>query len=308
MVSIVIPAYNRRNFIGETVDSVLAQTYNELEVIVVDDGSTDGTGDYLRSRYAGDSRFHYIWQENAERSVARNTGIKAAKGEYVAFLDSDDVWLSGKLDAQMRLLLANPKMVMAVTWYEFCDEHCESLQVINSPSMEDVASGDFAVRMVAGNQIGSPTPVIKRQVLLDAGMFCLDSKVLCFEDWELWSRVCCFGKVGVVPAVLARHRIHPGNSEKPIKPENYIASVANMQERLSRVQWAALEDMAVGSYWARLRTDPPRSLYRRTQALAAGVSVFGKALCAEVIGGPRGAFIRFLVGPVMFRGLRRLKG
>jgi len=307
MVDVVIPAYNRRKFIGETVDSVLAQTYKDLEIIVVDDGSTDCTGDYLKSRYAKESRFRYIWQENAERSVARNLGIKAGSGEYVAFLDSDDLWLPEKLEATMRLLLANPEMVMAVTWFDLIDDKFNILQTVKTSCEPDVTGKSFAIRMVAQNQIGSPTPVIRRQALFDAGLFCLDPQVLCFEDWELWTRVSCFGKVGVVPQVLARHRIHPGNTEKALTPEYYITVVANMKRVLSATHWNELKNEALKCYWTRLKNTPPQNLYQRVRAVYSGVYTFGSDFYPVFFDGSRLDFVRFLIGKVTLSRLRRLR-
>jgi glycosyltransferase involved in cell wall biosynthesis len=307
LVSVVIPTYNRRQFVAETIDSVLAQTYGEIEVIVVDDGSTDGTGEYLKARYSTEPRFRYLWQENAERARARNTGIKAAQGEYVAFLDSDDLWLPEKLEAQMRLLTAHPEMVMAVSWFEFIDEQHRTLGVFASPDMADVASGDFARRMIAANRIGSPTPVIKREVLLDAGMFCPDCKVLCFEDWELWTRVSVFGRVGLIPTVLALHRIHPGNTEKPLKPENYLASVANMKGKMRPKHWKSLGDVALMTYWECLTEAPPQRLQQRILALADGVSLFGWAFCTAACKRSSRELVRFGVGPAALDFLRKLR-
>ena len=100
-VSVIIPTYNRAHFIKSAIDSVLSQTYNDLELIVVDDGSTDETSEILAGY--GD-KFHYIQQNHQERSAARNKGIHFAKGEYIAFLDSDDVWLPDKLARQIPIL------------------------------------------------------------------------------------------------------------------------------------------------------------------------------------------------------------
>ena len=107
MISVVIPAYNAGRFIRRTIDSVLAQTYTDYEIIVVDDGSTDNTAEIVKS-YG--SKVRYIYQQNAGDGAARNTGIYAAKGEWIAFLDHDDEWLPEKLRLQMELLKRNPQL------------------------------------------------------------------------------------------------------------------------------------------------------------------------------------------------------
>ena len=114
-VTVIIPTYNRANLVSSAVDSILCQTYDDFELIVVDDGSTDNTKKVLESY--GD-KIHYIYQKNLEKSEARNTGIKLAKGEYVAFLDSDDIWFPDKLARQVPVLDAAPKNVVLVHGYK----------------------------------------------------------------------------------------------------------------------------------------------------------------------------------------------
>ncbi len=94
LISVIIPTYNRANFLGEAIESVLSQTYKNLEVIIIDDGSTDDTRQLIE-KYT-DKRIIYLYQEHGGTSAARNKGIQEAKGEYIAFLDSDDIWLSPK--------------------------------------------------------------------------------------------------------------------------------------------------------------------------------------------------------------------
>jgi glycosyltransferase involved in cell wall biosynthesis len=108
MVSIIIPTYNRAGFIARAIDSALAQTYTDYEIIVVDDGSTDNTKEVLKPY---ENKIQYIYEENSGSSAARNTGIRAAKGKWLAFLDSDDEWLPKKLDIQMKSLISNSELV-----------------------------------------------------------------------------------------------------------------------------------------------------------------------------------------------------
>src|SRR4051812_13032545 len=92
LVSVVIPTYNRAYILGRALDSLLAQTYRNLDIIVVDDGSTDGTRDLIAEKYSHDSRIRYVYQDNQGVSAARNSGLRLMRGDYVALLDSDDVW------------------------------------------------------------------------------------------------------------------------------------------------------------------------------------------------------------------------
>ena len=112
LISCIIPAYNGERYLREAIDGILSQTYRPLEIIVVDDGSTDGTADIIAS-YGGQVR--YIWQPNGGLAAARNLGLGAATGEFVAFLDQDDLWHLEKLTRQMERFQARPELEMCVT-------------------------------------------------------------------------------------------------------------------------------------------------------------------------------------------------
>jgi glycosyltransferase involved in cell wall biosynthesis len=107
LVSIVIPAYNAEKFIAETIDSVIGQTYTNWELIVVDDGSKDGTKEVVAA-YLGDPRVKYVHQQNAGVSLTRNHGIRLSKGEYITFLDADDHWQKNNLEEKIKFLEQNP--------------------------------------------------------------------------------------------------------------------------------------------------------------------------------------------------------
>ena len=115
LISCVVPVFNGERFIAETVEDILAQTYRPIEVIVVNDGSTDGTADVL-ARFEG--RIEVIHQDNAGQATARNRGLAAAKGEFVAFQDADDLWVPEKLEVQMERLAANPEAQICTSLME----------------------------------------------------------------------------------------------------------------------------------------------------------------------------------------------
>ena len=120
-VSVVIPTYNRSDYILEAVESILTQTYRDFEIIIVDDGSTDDTRDVLAGQIeAGTIR--YIYQENRSKSAARNHGIRLAKGEYIAFLDSDDLFTPTKLAKQVAFLDEHPDIGFVHSWYSKFDD------------------------------------------------------------------------------------------------------------------------------------------------------------------------------------------
>ena len=127
LVSVIVPAYNCEKFIGETIDSVLAQTYKNWEMIIVDDCSSDHTRDIVLEFASQDSRIkYYFLQENSGAAVARNTAMERAKGEYMAFLDSDDIWLPEKLEKQLSFMKEND-VAFSSTSYELIDEESKTL-------------------------------------------------------------------------------------------------------------------------------------------------------------------------------------
>jgi glycosyltransferase involved in cell wall biosynthesis len=115
LVSVVVPTYNRAYCLAATIDSVLAQTHEDLEILVVDDGSSDGTRELIAERYRGETRIRYLYQPNAGVCAARNHGLGLARGQFIALLDSDDIWLPWKIEAQLRCLEAFPTAGMIWT-------------------------------------------------------------------------------------------------------------------------------------------------------------------------------------------------
>ncbi len=121
LVSIVIPTYNRAYCLPATLESVFAQTYQNFEIIIVDDGSTDGTEEMIQARYSNEPRLHYFRQKNQGVSVARNLAIDHSKGEFIALLDSDDLWMPWKLEAQLAAFKRFPEAVMVHSEMEAID-------------------------------------------------------------------------------------------------------------------------------------------------------------------------------------------
>jgi len=207
-VSVVIPAYNRANVLGRAIDSALAQTRRDIEVVVVDDGSSDDTEAVVEGY--DDPRVRYVAHgANRGVSAARNTGVDAARGEYVAFLDSDDEWVARKLERQLAAIESRgPGWVGA---------YCEPLVPDPSPFARAVAwaSGlvrrdgvteggrelaDALLRMQVFMSPGS-TLIVERAVLESVGGF--DEGLRIYEDWDLVLRVLAVGKLAHVDEPLA---------------------------------------------------------------------------------------------------------
>lgn len=200
-VTVVIPTYNRADLVCEAIDSVLAQTYCDFEIIVVDDGSTDRTQEVV-SVYG--QRIRVIRQENQGEAAARNTGIHEATGEFLAFLDSDDLWFPDKLKSQMEFLDVSPSVPWVYSDAEmFNGETGRTLSLI-SRSLR-MYRGDVLHRLIMRDFIPSPTPVIRREIFEEVGDFWPSPKA---TDWDMWLRIAACYPVGLVDKPLARYRIH----------------------------------------------------------------------------------------------------
>lgn len=199
-VSVVIATYNTGPYICEAVESVLTQTYRDFEIIVIDDGSTDDTRERL-SRFQ--QQIIYIYQENRERSAARNHGIRVAQGEYVAFLDADDYWLPDKLEKQISVLENDPDLAAVNCWMKpfYGDE-----------MLPDIAGAAFDRRNIHNAfeelllEKTMPLCAVMRKACLESvGAF--DETISCIEDWDLWLRLTLQYRVDIVPEVLAYYRL-----------------------------------------------------------------------------------------------------
>jgi glycosyltransferase involved in cell wall biosynthesis len=203
-VSVVIPAYNAAGFIGEAVDSVLAQTFPPLEIIVVDDGSTDDTEGALEP-YG--SKVQFVRQANGGPSAARNRGVRMATGSLVAFLDADDTWLPGKLARQVACLDGRPRVGLVHTALLRWD------QALNTYSPGDPARrlyvGDCYERLLWASPIMPSTVLLRRECFDTAGYF--DEDIRGPEDWELWARVGQHYEFASIDEPLVHYRVHAAN-------------------------------------------------------------------------------------------------
>ncbi len=189
-VSIVLPTYNRANLLGRAMESILAQSWREFELIVVDDGSTDRTQEVVDSY--GEERIRYIkLDRNYGAAHARNVGIGSARYPYIAFHDSDDVWCEGKLDKQMRALAVSGQVGMV---YGYCKYHGLAGETDYFPRREiakDKKRGFIYPTMLEENLIGMPAVLVRRECIDKAGLFREEFRSL--EDYEWFlrlSRVC----------------------------------------------------------------------------------------------------------------------
>lgn len=228
-VSVIIPTYNRAKYVKEAIDSVLAQTFQDFEIIVVDDGSIDGTGELLKN-YNG--KIRYIYQTNKGLPAARNTGIRAAKGEYIAFLDSDDIWLPDKLDIQLKILEKNGDVGLIYSRMFVIDED----GVVNPtvyPKWKLATTLDEM--LTEGYGIGLPSTAIMRKECFDRLGFFDESLIGCGDDGDMFYRVEAFYKIIVVEKPLIKYRKHNSNMtyDRSKAYENYIR-ILNKLRRVNK--------------------------------------------------------------------------
>jgi len=201
LVSVIIPTYNKSQYLREAIKSVLNQTYKNIEVIVVDDGSTDNTKEIVES--FNDSRIIYIFQENKGPAIARSTGIKKAQGEYIAFLDSDDLWLKEKLKRQLDFMEKNSEVgLMGTGCYEITDKG----KIIGKkifPIKNKILQKD----LIKYNPFIQSSVMAKKEVFDKVGLW-YDEKFRESEDYELWLRIAGNYKIGNLAELLVMKRYY----------------------------------------------------------------------------------------------------
>lgn len=205
-VSVIIPTYNRADFIAETLESVLTQTYEPCEIIIVDNGSTDDTLARL-APYGDVVRVIGEAQSGMGGAYARNTGIKHAKGDYIAILDSDDLWHPDKLKLQMALLTNDKNLAWAYSdSVEF--EHDKSNILYVQSKRFKLHEGMILKPLFIKNFIVSATPVIRRDVFDQVGFYHPLPKA---TDWDMMLRIAANYPIALVPQILAYKRRHAAN-------------------------------------------------------------------------------------------------
>jgi glycosyltransferase involved in cell wall biosynthesis len=190
-IDVIIPTYNRAHVLDRTVQSVLNQSYKDFRIILVDDGSTDGTNEKVH-QYKNDSRFKILTQENQGVSSARNLGIRHSSNDWISFLDSDDEWLPHKLKKQMDLIQDNPHL-------EFVHSNeiwIRNGQRVNPKIKFDKSSRDLFQRSLELCLISPSTVLMKRQLCQKHGLF-NESFPVC-EDYDLWLKILATEEIGFV--------------------------------------------------------------------------------------------------------------
>ncbi|WP_254565644.1 glycosyltransferase family A protein [Oscillatoria sp. HE19RPO] len=222
-VSIIIPAYNAEATILETIDSVLKQTFTDFEILVINDGSQDKTPALVEA--ISDPRLQIITYPNGGVGVARNRGIALAKGEFIAFLDADDLWTTDKLEKQYDALQESPEAGVAYSWTCFMDVDGTATPPTFHPSPRYEWTGNVYERLLVQDFIhsGSNT-LIRREAIASAGEF--DSTCASCEDWDYWLRVAANWSFVVVPRYQILYRRMPGSMSSKVEVMKREALIA----------------------------------------------------------------------------------
>jgi len=242
LVSVIIPTYNSADFLKIAIDSVLQQSYSNYEILVIDDGSTDNTEELMRG-YS--ELVVYIKQSNQGVSAARNTGIKQAKGEFIAFLDADDSWFSDKLTLQIDMLHKYPECIAVFSNFHIVDAQNKLLKSngiaedyaifkykkLNKTDLfqhvdNGICTGDIFKSLFLGNFINTCSLVIRSESVKKCGFF--NTKLITQEDYDYWLRLSMLGKMIYVDKPLlnrSRHGAQLTANDKKLQISTDVASV-----------------------------------------------------------------------------------
>lgn len=204
-ISVIIPVYNGEKTIKETIESVLNQTFRDFELIIINDGSQDATLEIIQA--INDERIQVFSYQNSGVSASRNRALTKAKGEFISFIDADDLWTPNKLELQLKALQDNPQAAVAYSWSDWIDESGHFLRsgghiTVNGKAYEKLLLRDFI-------ESGS-NPLIRKQALDEVG--CFEQSVTPAEDWDMWLRLAAIYEFVTVEVPQILYRISPNSA------------------------------------------------------------------------------------------------
>lgn len=204
-ISIVIPTYNSGQYLAKAIDSVLSQTYRDFEIIVIDDGSTDNTKDMIMEcAKKNPDKVRYFYQKKSGPSAARNKGIIETKGDYIAFLDADDLWCQNKLSLQMEYFEKNPEITLSATEFEFIDSEGKLLGYSNR--REKIPTDGYILNYIFEHYLLTSTIMLKKEVFKKIGFF--DETLQNAEDTDIQLRIATHFRIGLLEKRLVKYRQH----------------------------------------------------------------------------------------------------
>lgn len=249
-ISVVMPAHNAERFIEQAIDSILQQTYPHFELVVVDDGSTDATAAIVERYASQDSRVKLVRQARSGVSQAGNTGLHAARWDWVARMDADDIAMPRRLETLIRAAVQQPEVIV---WGSHAYQINVNNRVIGTVEHGPASDADYQAMRASGEPffILNPTTLFRRDIALQVGGY--DATFVAAGDEELWSRMAPHGMMRVLTEKLLRYRIHSGS---------VTASHLAYQQQVHRfiqarnLAWQAGDDLTFADFQAQQRSQP----------------------------------------------------
>ncbi len=234
LFSIILPTYNRGPFLAKAIESIQQQTVEEWELIVVDDGSTDNTREIVQTFSDKDKKIKYIYQENAERSAARNNGITNAKGTYICFLDSDDYCLNNYLSNFKNFILTNESPVALLLCNSYLDVNAQ-LEKLPTPSFKEYTPAEFFLI----NSIATPRVCLHKDI---SKQYLFDPTLSISEDTDLWVRIARHFPFHYLEAYTYALVQHGGRSVHRLNTNSAIKNLKTKKLILSRLSKEEVAD------------------------------------------------------------------
>jgi glycosyltransferase involved in cell wall biosynthesis len=221
--SVIIPTYNRSAFLADAIDSALKQTYQEFEIIIVDDGSTDTTRQLVEERYSSNEKVKYVYQQNSERAAARNHGARIAKGDYICFFDSDDKLYEHHLETALDFIKSKDRPEIIHLNYDI--RNSQSFVIGSGRIMTGTANKE----MIVGNFL-SCNGVFIRSDISKKNSFNENRKLSAMEDWELWLRLAAQYPIHCCNTITSTIVDHEHRSVLETKKEKLIERVETLMK------------------------------------------------------------------------------
>ncbi|UWY28609.1 glycosyltransferase family 2 protein [Flavobacterium sp. TR2] len=236
-VSVIIPTYNRAKYLALTLESIVRQTYQDFEIIVVDDGTPNNENEIICSKF--DKVRYYKIKNTGGPAAPRNTGIQKASGKYIAFVDDDDLWLPQKLGIQVKILETNPDFGLVHSYCQVINEYgIVQDKIIGRPGSIDIKHGDVRMKMIGNWTIMSSTPLIKRSIIEKVGYF-NEKMPPAGEDTEYWTRCSFETKFYYIDEPLVKYRVHSKNissdKKKYYKLDLYLKEILLKQKKKNKI-------------------------------------------------------------------------
>lgn len=204
-VSVVLTCYNGSRWINEAIESVLAQTYEDFELVIIDDGSADNSKE-IAAAHLSDERVRYIYQENRGFSAALNRGIKESSGGLIGFIGQDDLWMPNKLELQVKYLSEHRKVDLVYSGYYSIDSEGRTLDLTDVKKPNPSLKNDVVKQLFLNNFIGFETALVKRKCFDEVGFF--DEHLLGLSDHDMWLRIAGSHNIGYLDLHLVKKREH----------------------------------------------------------------------------------------------------